>query len=240
VASNPSTPASPPPPIPQPRGTQSSALPIQGGPKKKPNIGLIVGIIAAALVLLGGVIFALSLLFGGFSKVNTGGIKSDTLSAKTAESIADYAALCDRGKITNAADFGTKPHKIVPFQSSALSEENYTESIMSFKDKTWEAESSDLTGVQLVACMKRTSPTVSKKCDLINDKKQNVSIDYYSVTYQLTVYEAKTGKSRLSATVPGPADKCPYSVLYNPNDPKIYADPDKASFESAITPLMGT
>lgn len=208
-------------------------------PKKSSKIPLILGVVFAALLLISGAVYAFSLLFGGFSKVSKPVASTSTLPSKTASSLADYSALCNRTTISNSAGFGAKPHKAIFFQSSAVSEDDYTQSVLSFADKTWEATTKDLASIQLVGCLKRTNPVKAKQCSFTSSGKQ-VNINYYSVTYQLSVFEAKTGKSRVSGTISGTADKCPSSVLYNPSDPKVFANPDSKAVEDAIKELMNS
>ncbi|MCC7289181.1 hypothetical protein IT414_02200 [bacterium] len=208
-------------------------------PMKPSKIPLILGVVFAALLLISGAVYAFSLLFGGFSKVSKPVASTSTLPSKTASSLADYSALCNRTTISNSAGFGAKPHKAIFFQSSAVSEDDYTQSVLSFADKTWEATTKDLASIQLVGCLKRTNPVKAKQCSFTSSGKQ-VNINYYSVTYQLSVFEAKTGKSRVSGTISGTADKCPSSVLYNPSDPKVFANPDSKAVEDAIKELMNS
>ena len=70
----------------------------------------------------------------------------------------------------------------------------------------------------------------SLTCNFETDAGEHVTVDYYSVQYDIELREARTGKhiEQLGA-VDGPATSCPFLVWVKKRDPKMYAEPDSAA-----------
>jgi hypothetical protein len=70
----------------------------------------------------------------------------------------------------------------------------------------------------------------SLTCNFDTDAREHVTVDYYSVQYNIELREARTGNhvEQLGA-VNGPATSCPFLVWVNKRDRKMYAEPDPAA-----------
>jgi hypothetical protein len=62
-----------------------------------------------------------------------------------------------------------------------------------------------------------------------------VDVDFYSTSYNVDVYEAKTGtKLGTYATASTATTTCPTTAVYDKADPKIFADMDMTAFEAGL------
>lgn len=208
-------------------------------PDKSSKIPMIIGGAFGLILLLSGVVYAGSLLFTGFSPVSKPAIQSNVFE-KNAHSIDDFAVACQQvTSITNASYYKTKPHKIVLFTSSVVSDDNFIQSTVALSDKSWLATDADLTQVQLVGCLKRTAPILSKQCPYIIDGKKQ-DIGFYSATYEFRVVDARNSSQvRLSTAIPARAETCPDNVQFSSKEPKVFASPDGGAIERALAGVMG-
>lgn len=208
---------------------------------KKSKAGLIIAIVSVVLILLvGGVLGTLVLLRSMSSNSRTNspsdsGGSSTKLDPKanavTAKYLSDFEVVCDGGSVTNAAA-ATKPYKIVSFSSRTPQNDRWSSMSLGF-DQPYYVDSKAVDSVSVVACLKMAegSTTKSKTCEFESGGNK-VNIDFYATQYDLTYYEAKTGKALAKGEpINGPATTCPFFTSYDKNDPKIYADPDENAVE---------
>lgn len=213
-------------------------------PVKKSKKWLIVGIVVGVVVLLGGGIAAVLLTrkstntpgsdAGSSSQTSQSDTSANSIVATT---LSDFEKVCSGVTVSNAAAVTSAvPHPIAFFQQSILAADEYTSATITLSDKTWQAESQNPTNTQLVGCFKRASETAANKNCEYNDTSTNkkVSIPLYSVVYDLTVYESKTGKKLGAKQVSGPATSCPSFASYNKSDPKLYGEPDPGSVSQSV------
>lgn len=230
-----------------------------GAPQPSGNkkTGLIIGIIIAAVLLIGGGVTALVITLNNkdsksssqsSSKSDDSSKKKDdsksdsadnddklrSANATTAKYLTEFDAVCSTGSISNAADY-TKPYKIVAFYGSPTRDDNWSQVSLPYK-ATYKADYDKFETTNVVACLTpdKASAVKSKTCDF-KSGSDNVSIDYYAVKYNVSLYEAKSGKKiKDLGTVNGPADTCPTFATYSKSDPKIYAKPDTASLDGLL------
>ena len=254
------SPQAPQPPQP-PQGPQPPIGPQQPNPYGPPRpsggkkTGLIVGIIIAAVLLIGGGVAALVITLNNkddksisqsSSNSSDSSKKDDSTSnaddeklrsanATTAKYLTDFDALCDTGSISNAADYA-KPYKIAAFYGSLDRAGSWTQVSLPYQ-ATYKADYDKFETTNVVACLSpdKASAVKSKTCEF-KSGSDNVSIDYYAVKYNVSLYEAKSGKKiKDLGTVNGPADTCPTFATYNKSDPKIYAKPDTQALDTMLS-----
>jgi hypothetical protein len=153
-----------------------------------------------------------------------------------AKALDDYKVACAAGMVTNAKAYsGAGPHQLVMFEKGG--DDKYAMSVPAYADKTWATDSAKPDSGQLVACiaMKPGTEKKLKTCPLTDaTTKVTSNIDFYSVDYDVTTYEALTGKKVSSSTVSGLQQECPTTATYSKVDPKLYAGYLLANVESAI------
>lgn len=217
----------------------------------KTNTGLIIGIIIGAIVLLVGVVIAIvvafSLLSNDSKKANnktTGGdsskqaTKSDedklrAANTKTADSLADFSAVCQTGAISNAAAYGA-PYRVVALAKS--SDKNVWSTVSLKYDAPYSVKYSEYAVVNAVVCLteQKGAAVKAKTCEFKSSGEAKM-IDYYATMYDAALYEAKSGKKvKDLGTVSGPAESCPIFVTYDKSDPKIIAKPDSDAVDALV------
>ena len=158
-----------------------------------------------------------------------------------AVALDDYKVACGTsGKVTNATAYaGTAIHPIVMFEKG--SDGKYAQSVLDIKDKTGLADATKVTSGQLVGCisMKTGSEKKLKSCPITDTATKVVTnVDYYSTTYTVDVYEAKTGTKVTTFENVSVATDCPTTAVYDKVDPKIYAKYDLTTLEASLKPFV--
>ena len=207
-------------------------------PKRKNNKILIIGILI--FIVLIGACTAVALnkssdKESAQTSTNTTESSGDETSNGASDTVSsgELDVVCKgKGLSTAAAYTGASPHRIKLYTPS-LQPGAYISSSLYFKDQTWQSDYKNEAATQLVGCFSRSSNQKIKTCEF-----EGKSIDLYSVTYQLTIYEAKTGKKLATKTVKSTDTACPYFATYDKNDPKIYAEPDLAQTTAAVQPYV--
>lgn len=155
---------------------------------------------------------------------------------RVAQSAHDFSDACDNDHITNAAEYG-KPYNVAAFfKGLGLVDEMW----FSVSGNKW-AESGDPTKINVVACLERKKGSEVKSLSCVDDDDGNpVTVDYYSVEYEITFREAKTGKVITSGgTVSGTAERCGRLLYYESRSRKAYADPDDDAVQAAVDAFAG-
>ena len=221
-----------------------------GTPKSKKWV--IVLVVALVVLIFAGALVAAFLLKPASKSTSSVSTASKTLSpvvpVKTAapgETIAaktldDYKAACAAGTITNAKVYtGTAPHPVVLFEKG--SDGKYALSQVAFTDKTWAAEASKIEAGQLVSCIaiKTSSDKKLKTCPITDaTTKVTTNVDFYSTDYDISTYEAASGKLLEVKSVPSVGTECPTTAVVSKVDPRIYARYDLAGIETALKDLV--
>lgn len=154
----------------------------------------------------------------------------------TAESVRDFSEVCDNGSVTNAAAYGT-PYKIAAFYYDlGFAGPTWTPAPVS----NWTSDSEEFTEINVVACLDRKDGTEVKTATCEgNEGGERVAVDYYSVDYEITYRQAKTGEVIRRDTVGSTGDTCPIMATYNKKTHKMYADPDMDALEAKLQAFAG-
>ncbi|MEX3654137.1 MAG: hypothetical protein WBB05_10635 [Mycolicibacterium fortuitum] len=204
----------------QPHQWPGGAAPI---PPKKSRLGIaIVAVIAVVGISIIG--------FMGYMVVKVSGEGQDRI----AQSASDFSQVCDNDRISNAAEYG-KPYDAVAYYKG-----------LGLVDEIWlsasdSAMSDDFSKINVVACLdrKRGSEVKSLSC-VDEDGGDRVTVDYYSVEYEITFREAKSGKViRSGETVSGTAERCTQLISYERGSRKAYARPDKDAVQAKLDAFAG-
>jgi hypothetical protein len=93
--------------------------------------------------------------------------------------------------------------------------------------------------MQLVACAKRTDEGDRvKACRFTTGPS---SVPMHEATYEVTLYEIRTGKERKTVTIRARDRRCPLSQLFRgENDLKVYAHPTPAQYVEALGDQVGS
>lgn len=225
-----------------------SAPALPEAPQAKSNTGLIIGLVVGGVVLLAvvGVIILFAVL-GNKAKNNSespspssNSTSSKPNSAEVASSTFDYEAVCNGGSITNAATLSDKASaKIMTFSQSPRLNGGWRYESVGY-GKPYYASSTDVELISVVACLEevKSARAVGQTCDYKDDGK-TVTIKYYSSQYELSFYEAKTGKKiSEGGTINAPANTCPSFISYNATTLTAYASLDEDALDAKYTDFI--
>ena len=239
----------------QPSGYQPQQTPGTGyAPQPtKSNTGLIIGLVIGGILLLmviGGIVLAVIFASAGSksttpststngSNNSTSGSSSNsstpsTKAAYTAKYSSDFSKVCDGTPIANAADFTTKQAAVIATYSKRPEASTWSGEYVGYGKSYYLKDIKDFTKISVVSCLKATTGTESPSIPCTG-KDTSPTINYHSVTYAMTFYEAKTGKKIADGgTVSGPADTCPSFTSYNTSTLNAFATPDDDQTEAAL------
>lgn len=229
-------PAAPPTPTPAPLPPAQTPSPTTPQAPKTPNKNILIAIIVSAItfiLVVGGLIYAAQQKDTNGQKSNnteTSETKKEddirSANAKTAGTLGDYAILCSNGSIKNAVEPSTPPTIAVFSDNSAR--KTFSSYTLNY-DSEFRIDMKEYEKVDTVACLTRDDETAvqSQVCEFKSGGEMK-EIDLYAVKYNLSVYEAKSGKLLKDlGDVSGPALSCPMFVSYDKKNPKIYASADQ-------------
>ncbi|WP_110797695.1 hypothetical protein [Mycolicibacterium setense] len=224
----PGAPAGPPPPYGQPPyGAQSPQWSPAGPPirPKKSRLGIA---IVAVVAVFG--ISIIGLMGYGFFKV------AGETQEITADSVSDFSKVCENGAVTNAAAYGP-PYKIAAYYYNfGFAGPTWSSAPVS----NWTSGSEEFTEINVVACLDRKDGTEVKTATCEDDEAgAHITVDFYSVDYEITYRQAKTGEVIRRDTVGSSGDRCPIMATYNKKTRKIYADPDMDALEAKLQAFAG-
>lgn len=211
-----------PPPYGQPPQWSPARPPIR--PKKS---GIAIAIVAVIAVV--GIAFV---GFMGYMVIKVSGEGQD----RVAHSASDFSYVCDNDRISNSAEYG-KPYNVVAFfKGLGIVDENW---LPVAADK-W-TTSDEFSEINVVACLDRKKGSEVKSTSCVDDDDgDKVTVDYYSVEYEVTFREAKTGKViKDGGTVSGTAESCPMLATYDRGSRKMYARPDEDAVQAALDAFAG-
>lgn len=216
---------------------------------KKSKKGLLILVVTLVVLLFGGAAVAVYMMQPK-TKTTTPSTSATSTPAHavtvtpapgetaTAKALDDYKVACGGGTVTNATDYkGASPHPVVFFEKG--SDSKYAMSVVAFKDKTWAADATKVTTGQLAVCVseKVAAEKKLKACPITDaTTKVTTNVDYYSTTYTVDVYNAKTGAKVNSYESPSVDTTCPTTAVYDKASPKIVAKYDLTSLETLIKP----
>ncbi|MDF0530275.1 hypothetical protein P0W64_17560 [Tsukamurella sp. 8F] len=199
-------------------------------PPRKSHTALIVSLVAAGVVLL---------VVLGIGVWALAGPAQRALNTQEATSTTSFDAVCDGGAITNAAAYA-KPHTFLAFGPSSFA-------MIDWSAVTLPTDPKDVTDkaaigrVDAVACLTEVSGAATKSmtCEF-DDNGSKVTADYYSTRYDVTVYEAKTGrKVGRAGTVDATASSCPIFASFSRNDRRFTATASDNDVQRLLAAFTG-
>lgn len=152
----------------------------------------------------------------------------------------DFKGVCSGATVarSTAYDPAAKVHKVVYFETF---KDDYTDSSTTIPaDWTvqFTPDSDAYAAVDLVACAKRTAVKEVKVCDGYekDDKPTQNTVRWHTATYELSVYESKSGKMLGQTTLEANSTDCPMFQTFNGNADTVdgYASP----VDSAVTEFL--
>ena len=165
----------------------------------------------------------------------------DAIAAEASRLLPDdFKGVCSGASVSNATayDPGAKAHKVLYFGTYG---DDLVDKSMSLPDDwtvRFSSESDTLRAVDLVVCAKRTAAQQVKVCDgYENDGKPTQNkVRWHTATYELSVREARTGRTLAEKTVEATDSKCPWFMNFD-NDTDTVDDYARLS-DSTVTDFL--
>lgn len=224
----------------------------EGGAKKRRIVGYVLG---GLLILIVSAIVTYLILGMFYGKQGGVSIKEQDAAKRaasqqeqsqnrviTATSHRDFGAVCGGFTVRNAAPYTKKSEAIiVTFSQSPRINGSWSYEDVGY-GKTYTLTDGDFTKISTVACLHeiRNTKVFSKLCSY-NEDGQEVSVQYFSIRYKLSYYEAKTGERIADVgTVEAPAGDCPSFVAYDQQSMTAYATPESDVIDVAHSNFVTT
>ena len=161
-----------------------------------------------------------------------------TPEAITATYLSEFDAVCEGKTISNAASFTTNQTAVITtFANNPRNVERWSSEIVGSGKSYYLDDVDQFAKVSVVGCAKADESTITdgQKCEYTSSSAGKVTVDYKALKYELTLYEAKTGKKIGESTmIDAPADTCPTVLLYDAETKTAYASPDEDALEAAL------
>lgn len=141
-------------------------------------------------------------------------------------SVFSYESVCRQGPIGEAATYTSGvdgPNPIVLFARDGTDSNTYSFSgNISFKlPEPWVVNyDGDATRVQLVGCITRTAATPVDTCESKDEDDANkvYTLNTHDATYEVKLYEAKTGKEVATTSIDAAYGDCPMMSLFSDDE----------------------
>ena len=151
----------------------------------------------------------------------------DTSSVSTPDSPLfpdDFKVVCSGATESRAADYATsQAHKAVYF-------ETYKDDLLDQSSRLpgdwtvqFDPNGDVLTTVDVVACAIRSEEKLAQKCEGYEDEESGTvgSVNWYTGTYELTAYEARSGTPLGSATIEADDPECPLFASFDDGEDEV-------------------
>jgi hypothetical protein len=185
--------------------------------------------LAVALTTHRAVLFPAALLavaaLAACSDDKSGGAAKDGASSQTAQATPlfpdDFKGVCSGASVAAASayDPAAAQHKALHF---ATYKDDFTDRSSSLPgDWTvqWAPEGNALIAIDLVVCARRTAAKEAKLCDGYkdDDKPTQNKVRWHTATYELSLWEAHSGKKLAATTAEATSTSCPMFMSFDGN-----------------------
>lgn len=155
----------------------------------------------------------------------------------------DFAGVCSGATESRGADYSTSTaHKVVYFESHEDSLIDQSSRLPADWTVTFDANADTYAAVDVVGCGVRTAETLAKTCPGYDDEESDTSgtVNWHTGTYEMTAYEARTGKVLGSATIEASSDTCPMLATFDEGETEIdmYDSPPEEEVVKFLKPFV--
>lgn len=236
-----------------PQQTGEAEIALEPPANSVSNKGLLIAIVIIVTILFGGAA-VVAFLFQNRSNSSNQESSQSSESTDDSESLvssapaqqtssnltfASFSGVCTNTPVADASAYeGTGPHPLLVFDKVGT---QFQAQDIAFTDAKWAPLINDPSSTRLVACVqaKLASEKKLKSCPVpVLNGTATTSVDLYSVSYTVDVYEAQTARKVAGIELPSETTDCPAQPSFDASNPKIYAKYSKASFESALSDVV--
>lgn len=145
---------------------------------------------------------------------------SDSAATPKQHFASDFAPACRGNAVDGATPYdpaATGAHKVVFLKGTSINE--LSEAYLTVPEEwkiLFNADTDEYAKGELAACIVQTEATLAQECDGYEDNGVvlDVVVKHYSVTYDVSVHEAVTGKQLGTTTITAEAGDCPLYVSF--------------------------
>ena len=142
----------------------------------------------------------------------------------------DFKGVCSGATQSGATDYETATaHKALYFETYEEDLVDQSTQLPTDWTVTFDPGTDALAAVDVVACAVRTSEELAQTCDGYEDDESGTSgsVNWYTGTYELTVYAAHGGEELGSTTLDASDDQCPLIATFDEGETEVdmYASP---------------
>ncbi|HSV38185.1 MAG TPA: hypothetical protein VLI04_05445 [Nocardioidaceae bacterium] len=155
----------------------------------------------------------------------------------------DFESVCSGATQPRAADYSTtETHKAVYFETyeDALLEQS--SQLPSDWTVVFDENSDAYAAVDVVGCGVRTAEKLAEECPGYTDEETGTegTVNWYTGTYELTAYEAKTGIPMGTTTIEADDVECPMFATFDEGESEIdmYDGPTEEEIAKFLKPFV--
>ena len=156
----------------------------------------------------------------------------------------DFKGVCSGASVSTAKAYDSKaaPHKALYFETYKDDLSDRSSSLPPDWTVQFSPDRDAMQAVDLVACARRTAAQEVKVCDGYkdNDKPLPNKVRWHTATYQLSVWEARTGKKLGETTAEATDADCPMFMSFDNDTPIVddYASLSDRAVADFLRPYM--
>lgn len=197
---------------------------------------------AAGLWVIAGALILTSCSSGSESTGGSGG--TDDVASEAPKLFAeDFNPVCSGATESRAADYtSASTHKVVYFETYETDLLDQSTSLPADWTVMYDENADAYAAVDLVACAVRTDAELAKTCEGYEDEESGTSgtVNWYTATYELTLYQATTGEAFSSTTIEADDAECPLFASFDAGESAIdqYAGPSDDAVIAFLKPFV--
>lgn len=155
----------------------------------------------------------------------------------------DFKPVCSGATQSRATDYATATtHKVVYFETYEDELVEQSSTLPSDWAVTFDANSDAYAAVDVVACAERTTEKLAQTCTGYEDDDtgMNGTVNWYTGTYELTAYEAKTGTELGTTTLEASDEECPMLASFDEGEEEIdmFDSPNSEDVVAFLKPFV--
>jgi len=181
---------------------------------------------------------------GGNAAAAGGNGGSATLAAAPAGQLFpdNFKGVCSGASVSAATAYapGSKAHKALFFETYKDDFSDHSSSLPADWTVQYSQTSDAFKAIDLVVCAKRTAAKEVKVCDKYktDGKPSQNKVRWHTATYEVTAWEAKTGKKLAQTTLEATDTDCPMFENFSGDSDTVddYASPSSAQVADFLRP----
>jgi hypothetical protein len=180
---------------------------------------------------------------GGNTAASAGGGSATQAAAPAGQLFPDaFKGVCSGASVSAATAYvpGSKAHKALYFETYKDDFSDHSSSLPADWTVQYSQTGDAFRAIDLVVCAKRTAAKEVKVCDKYktDGKPSQNKVRWHTATYELSAWEAKTGKKLAQSMVEATDTDCPMFESFSSEGETLddYASPSRAAVADFMKP----